>query len=74
MPNYGFRYDATGDSYEVNETTIPVVRRIFDLIVESASVNGTKKKLEAEGIPNPQAERDLGVSVWRPSREMLRPF
>jgi site-specific DNA recombinase len=54
MPNYGFRYDATGDTYEVNETTMPVVRRIFDLIVESASVNGTKKKLEAEGIPNPQ--------------------
>ena len=54
MPNYGFRYDATGDSYEVNGTTMPVVRRIFDLIAESASVNGTKKKLEAEGIPNPQ--------------------
>ena len=33
---------------------MPVVRRIFDLIGESASVNGTKKKLEAEGIPNPQ--------------------
>src|ERR671916_540008 len=46
MPNYGFRYDATGDSYEVDETTMPVVRRIFDLIVQSASVTGTKKKLE----------------------------
>jgi site-specific DNA recombinase len=57
MPNYGFRYDATGDSYEVDETTMPVVRRIFDLIVQSASVTGTKKKLEAEGIPNPQGGR-----------------
>ena len=33
---------------------MPVVRRIFDLIAQSASVTGTKKKLEAEGIPNPQ--------------------
>jgi site-specific DNA recombinase len=54
MPNYGFRYDATGDTYEVDETTMPVVRRIFDLIAQSASVRGTKKRLEAEGIPNPQ--------------------
>jgi site-specific DNA recombinase len=54
MPNYGFRYDATGDGYEVDETTMPVVRRIFNLIVESASVTGTKKKLEAEGVPNPR--------------------
>ena len=49
MPNYGFRYDAARASYEIDERTMPVVRRIFDLIVEGASVNGAKKKLEAEG-------------------------
>jgi hypothetical protein len=74
MPNYGFRYDATGDSYEVNETTMPVVRRIFDLIVESASVNGSKKKLEAEGIPNPRRKvraEPLEEQVWALVSEVL---
>jgi hypothetical protein len=46
---------------------MPVVRRIFDLIVQSASVNGTKKELEDEDIPNPQGGRSWCVT----SRERM---
>jgi site-specific DNA recombinase len=33
-PNYGFKYDATRDGYEVDENAMQVVRRIFRMIGE----------------------------------------
>jgi site-specific DNA recombinase len=65
MPNYGFRYNAARDGYEVDERTMPVVRRIFDLIVEGASVNGAKKRLEAQGVPNPQGGKSWCKRTFR---------
>jgi len=37
--DYGFKYTATRDSYEVDEETMPVVRRVFEMIASGSSLN-----------------------------------
>jgi site-specific DNA recombinase len=57
-PNYGFRYNASRDGYEVDEEKMAVVRRIFRMVaVEGVSTHGVAKALEREGIPNPGGGR-----------------
>jgi site-specific DNA recombinase len=49
-PNYGFAFNGARDGYEVDEETMPVVRRIFRMAgVEGRSVIGIKRALDAEG-------------------------
>jgi site-specific DNA recombinase len=55
--DYGFRYNAARDGYEVHEHEITVVRRIFRMIGEGSSVNGTRAALEADRIPPPRGMR-----------------
>jgi DNA invertase Pin-like site-specific DNA recombinase len=55
--DYGFRYNAARDGYEVHEHEITVVRRIFRMIGEGSSVNGTRATLEADRIPPPRGMR-----------------
>ncbi len=52
--NYGFRYNAARDGYTVHEQEMRVVRRIFRMIGEGTSVNGTKVALEAANVPPPR--------------------
>ena len=60
-PNYGFKFNDARDRYEVNERTMPVVRRIFRMAgVDGLSVNGIKRALDAEGVPTPS-----GRKFWR---------
>ena len=57
-PNYGFRYNASRDGYEVDEEKMAVVRRIFRMVaVEGVSTHGVAKALEREGITNPGGGR-----------------
>ncbi len=53
-PRYGFLYNARRDGYEVDEETMPVVRRIFRLFgEEGTSVHGVRDALEREGVCAP---------------------
>ena len=57
-PRYGFRYNERRDGYEVDEETMPVVRRIFRLFgEEGASVHGVRDALERTGVPAPSGGR-----------------
>ena len=59
-PNYGFRFNAARDGYEVEEGTMPVVRRIFRMVgEEKRALHAVKRALEAEGVPSPS-----GNSRW----------
>jgi site-specific DNA recombinase len=51
-PNYGFKYDATRDGYEVDENAMQVVRRIFRMIGEEhATLHKVKRELERADVP-----------------------
>ena len=52
--DYGFRYNAARDGYTVHEEEMKVVRRIFRMIAEGSSVNGTRTTLEAAKVPPPR--------------------
>jgi site-specific DNA recombinase len=53
QPNFGFKPDAARDNYLVDEEAMPTVRRVFELINEKGSINGTINTLHAEGTPSP---------------------
>jgi site-specific DNA recombinase len=57
-PNYGFRYNASRDGYEVDEEKMAVVRRIFRMVaVEGKTTHSVARTLEREGVPNPGGGR-----------------
>jgi len=59
-PNYGFRFNATREGYEVDEGTMRVVRRIFHMVgVEQRALNAVKRTLETEKVPTPS-----GNNLW----------
>ncbi len=55
---YGFRANASGLGYEVDEEKMAIVRRIFRLIgVEGVGVYGVITALKREGVPTPTGKR-----------------
>jgi site-specific DNA recombinase len=57
-PDYGFLYNEERSNYIVDEVTMPVVRRIFEMIgAEGQSLWAVKKILEREGVPTPSGAR-----------------
>jgi site-specific DNA recombinase len=65
-PNYGFRYNATRDGYEVDEERMAVVRRIIRMIgVEGCTLHAVKRTLEREGVPTPNCGRFWTPKVLR---------
>jgi site-specific DNA recombinase len=68
-PNYGFRFNRARDGYEVDERTMPVVRRIFQMAgTKGMSVNGIKRALDAEGVPTPSGRK---YWHWRAIRAFI---
>jgi len=60
IPNYGFRYNATRDGYEVDEETMPVVRRIFRMMgPEHYTLYKAVRTLRRVGVPTPN-----GGTYW----------
>src|SRR3712207_3996467 len=58
VPNYGFMANGTRDGYVVDETSMPLVRRIFRMVgYEAYSVNGVVSTLASEGILSPTGKR-----------------
>jgi site-specific DNA recombinase len=64
-PPFGFRYNAEGTNYVVDEAAMSLVRRVFALFAEEHSVRAVKHSLEKEGVPSPS-----GSTRW--SRQTLR--
>ena len=57
-PNFGFRYNDSRDGYVVDVVKMAVVRRVFRMVgVEGVTINGVRRALEAEGVPNPSGGR-----------------
>jgi site-specific DNA recombinase len=57
-PDYGFAYNKQRDNYVVDEGTMPVVRRIFEMIgAEGKGLWSVKKVLDREGVPTPSGAR-----------------
>jgi site-specific DNA recombinase len=52
-PDYGFKYDETGEAYVVDEEEMLVVRRIFRWVSEGETMHHIKRTLELEGVPPP---------------------
>lgn len=53
LPVYGFRYTEDRNHYEVDETKMVAIRRLFSLIASGTSVSGTARILTEEGFPAP---------------------
>ena len=51
--SYGFAFAASRDGYVVDETTMPVVRRIFRAIAVGTGIRTLKTTLGSEGVPTP---------------------
>ena len=56
---YGYLRNAAAASYDIDEDTAPVVRRIFTLRSEGVSLNAIAKQLNQEHIPSPAQLRYL---------------
>jgi DNA invertase Pin-like site-specific DNA recombinase len=57
-PNYGFKYNAARDGYEVDEAAMRVVRSIFRMIGEERlTFYRAKRELERAGIPTASGSR-----------------
>jgi site-specific DNA recombinase len=55
VADYGFRFNETNDGYIVDEDTMPIVRRIFAMMANGGTLNGTVQTLNREGIKPPSA-------------------
>ncbi|HEX8260371.1 MAG TPA: recombinase family protein [Rubrobacteraceae bacterium] len=56
--DYGFKYNDTRDGYEVDEATMPTVRRIFRMVgLEGSSLRKVKQRFEIEGLPTPGGKK-----------------
>jgi site-specific DNA recombinase len=64
--NYGFRYNAASDGYEVDEEAMRVVRHIFRMVgSEHQILYAVKRTFEREGIPTPGGARFWHVECIR---------
>jgi site-specific DNA recombinase len=61
--DYGFKYNDAHDGYEVDEETMLVVRRIFEMVANGSSLNAVAETLSREGVKVPYS-RYRGVERW----------
>jgi site-specific DNA recombinase len=58
QPDYGFKYNAARDGYEVDEEAMSLVRRIFRMVaVDGLHINTIRGTFEREGLAPPKAGR-----------------
>ena len=64
-PPYGFAYDPATGNYQIDEATMPVVRRIFRLYgLAGYSLHQVKRALEADGIRTAGTTKNQGGSRY----------
>src|SRR4051794_5432058 len=61
---YGFEFNASRDSYEMDEEQMCVVRRIFVMVAEGTSFRAIKLTLDREGVPTPKGARSWDRSFF----------
>lgn len=64
-PPYGYRYNADKTNYEIDWPAMIIIRRIFKMSAEGASLNKIKKTLESDGIRPPKGGRYWHRAVIR---------
>jgi site-specific DNA recombinase len=52
-PPYGYRYNPDRTNYEVDPVTMPIVRRMFEMVAAGRPVHSVAMAFESEGIPTP---------------------
>ena len=58
VPNFGFKFNATRDGYEVDEEAMQIVRRIFYMVgVEGRTLYNVGSVLRQEGVPTPNGKK-----------------
>ena len=66
VPNFGFKFNATRDGYQVDEEAIQIVRRIFYMVgVEGRTLYGVGKVLRGEGVPTPNGKKLWSQTIVR---------
>lgn len=60
---YGYIRNAAAGTYDVDEETAPVVRRIYELRAQGLSFSGIARRLNAGGVPSPGRLRYLRGST-----------
>jgi site-specific DNA recombinase len=66
LPDYGFGVNDTRDGYVVDETRMPLVRRIFHMVGgEAYSINRVVSTLAEEDIPSPRGKRRWSRTLIR---------
>jgi site-specific DNA recombinase len=66
LPDYGFKLNDARDSYVVDETKMPLVRRIFRMVgIEACSINRVVNTLAAERIHTPTGKRKWSRTLIR---------
>ncbi|MDX6381883.1 MAG: site-specific recombinase, partial [Rubrobacteraceae bacterium] len=66
--NYGFRFNAARDGYEVDEEKMQVMQRIFHMVgVEGVSLGGVRRNLRLTGVKSP-----AGGEYW--SKRIIKRF
>lgn len=61
---YGYIRNPEAGTYDIDEETAPIVRRMFQMRAEGKSLNGIAKVLNEEGIPSPGKLRyDRGITM-----------
>lgn len=76
-PPYGFRYNEDRTTFVPDPDTMPVVRRMFELLADGATVGSVARRFEREGLPTPNGgkhwyvpslkrmvENDVYKGVW----------
>lgn len=65
-PPYGYKYNTDRSNYEVDEETMPVVRRMFEMVAAGSTLHSVKATFESEGIATPGGgQRWYTVSMRR---------
>ena len=65
-PPAGYRYNPQTGGLEVDERTMPTVRRVFKLVGDKGlSLHATCRQMEAEGYSTPQGSRRWSTSTIR---------
>ncbi len=53
LSDYGFAFNATRDAYEVDESKMRIVRRIFREIASGSSIHSVQAALNSDSVPPP---------------------
>ena len=64
--HYGFKHDAAGESYVVDEAEMRVVRRIIRAVAAGETLYRVKRSLELDGV-SPPANGSRGGKYWSAS-------